>query len=96
MQLDDLNVPAAFLAVAEERSFTRRGKAHRQAIAGLSDTDLKANVKKRASHVAADLLNGAPSASTLAAIERGVEGSAASSSSLLPALVIGSPDFQRR
>jgi uncharacterized protein (DUF1800 family) len=50
---------------------------------------------KRGSDVAADLLNGAPSASTLAAIEKGVEGSAASSS-LVPALVIGSPDFQRR
>jgi len=51
---------------------------------------------KRASDVAADLLNGAPSASTLAAIEKSVSGSAASSSPLLPALVIGSPDFQRR
>jgi len=50
---------------------------------------------KRASDVAADLLNGAPSASTLAAIEKGAGGSAATSS-LLPALVIGSPDFQRR
>ena len=50
---------------------------------------------KRASDVAADLLNGAPSASTLSAIEKSVDGSAASSS-LLPALVIGSPDFQRR
>ena len=51
---------------------------------------------KRTSDVAADLLNAAPSASTLAAIEKSVEGSTASSSSLLPALVIGSPDFQRR
>jgi len=50
---------------------------------------------KRAPDVAADLLNGAPSASTLAAIEKGVGGSAASSS-LVPALVLGSPDFQRR
>jgi uncharacterized protein (DUF1800 family) len=50
---------------------------------------------KRASDVAADLLNGAPSASTLAAIEKGVTDPAASLS-LLPALVIGSPDFQRR
>ena len=50
---------------------------------------------KRASDVAADLLNGTPSPSTLAAIEKGVAGSAATSS-LLPALVIGSPDFQRR
>jgi uncharacterized protein (DUF1800 family) len=50
---------------------------------------------KRASNVAADLLNDAPSASTLAAIEKGIEGSAATSS-LLSALVMGSPDFQRR
>jgi uncharacterized protein (DUF1800 family) len=47
---------------------------------------------KRASDVAADLLNAAPSASTLAAIEK----DSAAASPLLPALVIGSPDFQRR
>jgi uncharacterized protein (DUF1800 family) len=50
---------------------------------------------RRASDVAVDLLNGAPSASTLAAIEKGI-GDSASSPSLLPALVIASPDFQRR
>jgi uncharacterized protein (DUF1800 family) len=50
---------------------------------------------RRGSDVAADLLNGAPSASTLTAIEKGVAGSA-ETPSLLPALVIASPDFQRR
>ena len=50
---------------------------------------------KRPSDVAADLLTGPASASTLTAIEKGVEGSP-ETSSLLPALVIASPDFQRR
>ena len=45
--------------------------------------------------VAADLLNSVPSASTLTAIQKGIDGSAATSS-LVPALVIASPDFQRR
>ena len=50
---------------------------------------------RRASDVAADLLNSVPSTSTLTAIEKSVDGSTPTSS-LLPALVIGSPDFQRR
>jgi hypothetical protein len=50
---------------------------------------------KRAPDLAADLLTGPPSTATLTAIEKGMDGSAASSS-LLPALVIASPDFQRR
>ena len=50
---------------------------------------------KRASDVAATLLNSAPSASTLTTIEK-ANGSSAATPSLLPALVIGSPDFQLR
>ena len=45
--------------------------------------------------VAAELLSGAPSASTLAAIENGIQGKEATPS-ILATLVLGSPDFQRR
>jgi len=45
--------------------------------------------------VAAELLSAAPSPSTLAAIEKGVQGSEATPS-ILATLVLGSPDFQRR
>jgi uncharacterized protein (DUF1800 family) len=45
--------------------------------------------------VARTLLNGPPSASTLSAIEHGIQGAEATPS-MLAGLVIGSPDFQRR
>jgi uncharacterized protein (DUF1800 family) len=45
--------------------------------------------------VAGELLSGAPSPSTLAAIEKGVQGKEATPS-ILTTLVLGSPDFQRR
>ncbi len=45
--------------------------------------------------VAGELLNRAPSASTLAAIEKGIQGQEATPS-ILATLVLSSPDFQRR
>jgi uncharacterized protein (DUF1800 family) len=51
---------------------------------------------KDPSVVARELLNIAPSASTLAALEKGMQDEAVATPSLLAAIVIGSPDFQRR
>jgi hypothetical protein len=51
---------------------------------------------KNPSVVARELLNIAPSASTLAALEKGMQDEAVATPSLLAAMVIGSPDFQRR
>jgi len=50
---------------------------------------------KDPSMVAGELLNRAPSPSTLAAIEKGIQGKEATASTLVT-LVLGSPDFQRR
>jgi uncharacterized protein (DUF1800 family) len=51
---------------------------------------------KAPSAAAADLLGTPPSASTLAAIEKGMQDAAVATPALLASLVLGSPDFQRR